>query len=45
VAVAQAFGFRNQGQRIAFVVLTRVCDALKRHGRKLSSCPPRLPKP
>jgi hypothetical protein len=39
------FGFRNQGQCIAFVALRRVCDALKGHGREPPFCPARLPKP
>jgi streptogramin lyase len=37
------FGFKNQGQCIKFVVVARVCKALKRRGHKPSFCPPKLP--
>ena len=34
------FGFKSQGRCVAFVVLTRICDALERHGIHLKVCPP-----
>ena len=42
------FGFKSQGRCVAFVVLTRICDALERHGIHLKFCPPTppdLPRP
>ena len=39
----QQFGFKNQGRCVAFVVLTRICDALERHGIHLKFCPPTPP--
>ena len=41
----QQFGFKNQGRCVAFVVLTRICDALERHGIHLKFCPPTPPNP
>jgi DNA-binding beta-propeller fold protein YncE len=40
----QQFGFKNQGRCVAFVILSRICDALERHGIHLKSCPPALPR-
>ncbi len=37
------FGFKGQGRCVAFVVLTRICDALERHGLHLKFCPPTPP--
>jgi hypothetical protein len=37
------FGFKNLGGCVAFVILTRICDALERHGHHLRFCPPRPP--
>jgi hypothetical protein len=37
------FGFKNLGGCVAFVILTRICDALERHGHHLKFCPPRPP--
>ena len=39
------FGFKSQGRCVAFVVLTRICDALERHGIHLKFCPPTPPNP
>ena len=39
------FGFKSQGRCVAFVVLTRICDALERHGIHLKFCPPTPPRP
>jgi virginiamycin B lyase len=39
------FGFKNQGRCVGFVVLTRICDALERHGIHLKFCPPTPPDP
>ncbi len=39
------FGFQSQGRCVAFVVLTRICDALERHGIHLKFCPPTPPNP
>ena len=39
------FGFKSQGRCVAFVVLTRICDALERHGIHLKVCPPTPPNP
>lgn len=39
------FGFENQGRCVAFVVLTRICDALERQGVHLKFCPPTPPNP
>ena len=39
----QQFDFRNQGQCIVFVVLTRVCAILDRYGIKTKFCPPTPP--
>ena len=36
----QQFGFRSEGQCTVFVVLSKLCEALKRHGIKLRICPP-----
>ena len=41
----QQFGFKSQGRCVAFVVLTRICDALARHGIHLKFCPPTPPNP
>ncbi len=41
----RAFGFKNQGQCIKFVVLTRICEVLERHGHHPHFCPPALPRP
>jgi len=41
----QQFGFKNQGRCVAFVILSRICDALERHGIHLKFCPPALPGP
>jgi DNA-binding beta-propeller fold protein YncE len=38
------FGFKNQGQCIAFVILSKVCDAFDRHGHHLKFCPPTPPR-
>jgi hypothetical protein len=37
------FGFKSEGRCIVFVVLTRVCDALARHGISPGFCPPTPP--
>jgi hypothetical protein len=37
------FGFKNQGRCVAFVILSKVCDAFARHGHHLKFCPPRPP--
>ena len=37
------FGFKNQGQCIAFVILSKVCDAFEHHGHHLKFCPPTPP--
>jgi len=37
------FGFKSQGRCVAFVILTRVCDVLERHGHHLKFCPPTPP--
>jgi hypothetical protein len=34
------FGFKNLGRCVAFVIQTRVCEALERHGIHLRICPP-----
>jgi hypothetical protein len=39
------FGFKNLGGCVAFVILTRICDALERHGHHLKFCPPWPPSP
>jgi hypothetical protein len=41
----QQFGFKNLGKCVAFVVQTRVCEALERHGIHLKVCPPTPPRP
>ena len=41
----QQFGFTNQGRCMGFVVLTRICDALERHGLHLSSARRHRPTP
>ena len=41
----QPFGFKNQGRCVAFVVLTRICDALERQGIHLKFCPATPPNP
>ena len=41
----EQFGFKSQGRCVAFVVLTRICDALERHGIHLKFCPPTPPNP
>jgi DNA-binding beta-propeller fold protein YncE len=40
----QQFGFQNQGQCIAFVIVSKVCDAFERHGHHLKFCPPTPPR-
>jgi hypothetical protein len=37
------FGFKNQNRCVWFVVSTRICDALERHGIHLRFCPPTPP--
>ena len=37
------FGFKNRGQCVVFVVLTRVCGILDAHGIKTKFCPPTPP--
>ena len=37
------FGFKNVGQCVTFVVLTRVCGILDRYGVKTKFCPPTPP--
>ena len=37
------FGFKSQGRCVAFVILTRVCNVLERHGHHLKFCPPTPP--
>jgi hypothetical protein len=39
----QQFGFKSQGRCVAFVILTRICDAFERHGHHLKFCPPTPP--
>jgi hypothetical protein len=39
------FGFKSQGRCVAFVVLTRICHVLERHGHHhLKFCPPMPPR-
>ena len=37
------FGFKSQGRCVAFVILTKVCNVLERHGHHLKFCPPTPP--
>ena len=39
----RTFGFKSPGRCIAFVVLTRLCDALERQHLHLRFCPPQPP--
>jgi DNA-binding beta-propeller fold protein YncE len=38
------FGFRNVGECIRFVLLTRICEALERQGKHPPFCPPAPPR-
>jgi hypothetical protein len=40
----QQFGFKNRGQCVAFVIQSRICDVLERHGLHLKVCPPTPPR-
>jgi hypothetical protein len=37
------FGFKGQGQCVAFVILSKICDVLLRRGQHPKFCPPALP--
>ena len=37
------YGFKTLGQCAAFVIQTRICEALERHGIHLKFCPPTPP--
>ena len=39
----QQFGFKNLGRCVAFVIQTRICDVLERHGHHPKFCPPAPP--
>jgi hypothetical protein len=39
------FGFKNVGKCVAFVIQTKICNALERHGIHLRICPPTPPRP
>jgi DNA-binding beta-propeller fold protein YncE len=40
----QQFGFKNLGRCVAFVIRTKVCEALERHGVHLPICRPTPPR-
>jgi hypothetical protein len=41
----RTYGFKSQGRCVAFVIKTKICDALERHHIKPPGCPPEPPKP